>query len=307
MQPYFDKYKIKQLLNNSQNILVTSHKNPDGDAVGSVMATYHFLKNMHKNVQVVLPDSFSPVFNWMPAADEIIFYDKNKKRADELISKTDLIFCQDYNALNRTGHMQTALQDAKAKRILIDHHPYPEVQEFDALFSDVNYSSTCQMIYTLIQELGLDEYINHIVATCLYTGIMTDTGSFKFSTTTAQTHRVVASLIEKGADNAAIHIAVFDNNTEDRLRLTGFALSQKLTVDYKHGVAWFILSQQDLKKFYFQKGDTEGLVNYGLSIKGIEVAVLFTETDERIKISFRSKGKIVVIRLLPQLSKQKQL
>ena len=294
MQAYCETEKIKNILTASQVIVVTSHKNPDGDAIGSALGTYHFLKKMNKSVQVVLPDSFAPAFDWMPGAKEVVFFDKNKKRAEELIAQADLIFCQDYNALNRLGNMEVTLSKSKAKKILIDHHPDPEVTQFDALFSDVNYSSTCQMIYTLVENLVLDNYLDADAATCLYTGIMTDTGSFKFSSTTPQTHRVVASLIEKGANNAAIHTAVMDNNSEDRLRLTGFALSEKLTVDHKHGIAWFVLSQKELKKFYFQIGDTEGLVNYGLSIKGIEVAVLFTETDERIKISFRSKGKIIV-------------
>lgn len=286
-----DIYKL--IKENTGKIVITAHKNPDGDAVGSTLGFYHFLKKDGCHPTVILPDGFPSFLSWMPEAENILLYENRKSEADSLFSNASLIFCLDYNRLDRTGEMEKAIAGSKAKKIMIDHHPLPS-GEMDIIYSDTSACSTSEMVFRLIDANGKKDKINKDCATCLYTGIMTDSGSFRFPSTTASTHRTVAELMEKGADHASIHTNVFDTSTEDRLRLTGFAITEKMKVLKDIKTVYFVLTKEELLRYNYRKGDTEGLVNYGLSIDGILASAIFVEHKDIIKISFRSKEKVAI-------------
>lgn len=289
-----DILEIKQLLSAPQNIVIVPHKNPDGDAMGSSLALYHYLKKYGHNVKVIVPNDYPKFLKWLPGDRSVLVYEGNVKEADQLIMAANLIFTLDFNALNRTGGMEVILKASRGLKILIDHHQQPDSYA-KYVYSDVSMSSTCEMIYHFLEKLDDVESISKQIATCLYVGIMTDTGSFRFSSTTSTTHRVVADLIEKGANNAEIHKSVYDNNSHNRLQLLGKALNNLKVLKEFH-TAYITLSQEELNQFNFKKGDTEGVVNYALSVKNVKFAVIFIEhkLESIIKISLRSNGSFDV-------------
>ena len=285
---------IKQLLSTPKKIVIVAHKNPDGDAIGSSLGLYHYLVKGNHNVNVIMPNDYPSFLKWIPGNDAVLIHDAQTATCDSLINESDIIFTLDFNAFHRTGNMETALTESNALKIMIDHHQAPD--NYAAYtFSDVSMSSTCEMVYHFINMLGDLDKINSAIATSLYVGIMTDTGSFRFSSTTSTTHRVVADLIEKGANNSEIHNHVFDTNSYERLQLLGCALTN-LKVLPEHRTAFITLSQQELHNFNYKKGDTEGVVNYGLSLDGVVLAAIFIEDRQEgiIKISLRSKGNFSV-------------
>lgn len=282
--------QLGKLLETPKKIVIVPHKNPDGDALGASLALYLFLKADGHQIAVVSPNDYPEFLKWMPAESEIVRFDREKQRAETLISEAEFIFTLDFNHFSRVGAMEKLLQEATADFVMIDHHQQPDVY---AIYteSDVAMSSTSQMIYHFIEKLQRVNDITPEIATCLYTGIMTDTGSFRFPSTTSQTHRVIADLMDHGAKNAEIHQRVYDTNSYNRMQLLGQALSN-LRVEEKFNTAYICLSQAELDAHNFKKGDTEGFVNYGLSLKGIIFAAIFIEhkADNIVKISFRSKG-----------------
>ncbi len=286
---------VKQLLKTPKKIVVIPHRNPDGDAVGACLAMQHYLLKKNHKVTVVSPNELPGFLSWMPLADKIFKFDKQNQQSKKALEEAELIFILDFNALNRVGDdMQKFLEKFEGTFLMIDHHLQPETF-VKYMFSDISYSSTCEMIYEFIENLDDLNLIDQTIATCIYTGIMTDTGSFRFPATKPRTHRIVANLMEKGADNEAIYSQVFDSNTYQNLQLLGHVLS-KIQVIPQSQTAFFTLSKNELKAFDYQKGDTEGIVNYGLSIKGIALAAIFIEDEDQgiIKISIRSKGTFSV-------------
>jgi len=280
---------IKQLLATPKQIVIVAHKNPDGDAIGSSLGLYHYLKQNNHNVTVILPNDYPQFLQWIPGEESILKYESSVKKSNVLIAEAELIFTLDFNALHRTGNMEPVLVEAKAIKILIDHHQKPD-DYASYMYSDVTMCSTCEMIYHFLEMLNVTDKITKNIATALYVGIMTDTGSFRFRSTTSTTHRVIADLIDKGANNTQIHNNVYDTNSYFRLQLLGKSLSN-LKVISKLNTAYISLSQEELNRFNFKKGDTEGVVNYALSVKGVKFAVIFIEHNQEgiIKISFRSK------------------
>jgi bifunctional oligoribonuclease and PAP phosphatase NrnA len=285
-----DIREIKQLLKTPKRIVIVPHKNPDGDAIGSTLGLYHYLKDKKHDVVVITPNDYPTFLKWIPGEETIMQYESDVIKSKLLIKNAELIFTLDFNALNRTGGMEPDLTKAEAIKIIIDHHQQPE-DYAKYVYSDVSICSTCQMVYHFLEMLDDIKAINKDIATSLYAGIMTDTGSFRFASTTSTTHRVVANLIDKGANNAVIHDKVYDNNSYDKLQLMGRALNN-LKVISGHKTAYISLSQDELNQFNFKKGDTEGMVNYGLSIKNVVFATIFIEHKKEgiVKISFRSKG-----------------
>ncbi|PKD20174.1 exopolyphosphatase [Salegentibacter salinarum] len=282
--------EITAELSQAKNIVIVPHKGPDGDAMGSTLGLMHFLKDKGHKVNVITPNDYPRFLKWLPGNDEVIIYEKDKANAENLITEADLVFALDFNHLDRSGDMQQILTASEAVFIMIDHHREPS--DFaNYTYSDAEMSSTCEMVYHFIDKLRAVPKITPEIATCLYVGIMTDTGSFRFSATSAETHRVIADLIDKGAVNHEIHNNIFDTYNEDRLQLLGTAL-QNLRVKPKFKTAYISLTQEELDKHNFQKGDTEGFVNYGLAIENVIFAVIFIENKQEgiIKISFRSKG-----------------
>lgn len=282
---------IRDELQGIKKIVITTHFKPDGDALGSSLALYHWLKARGQQVHVIVPSDFPYFLDWLPGREEIIIYPQAKDQSDRLINEADLIFCLDFNGLGRLHEMADAVQQANALRFMIDHHREPEGFD-DARYWDPEAAATAQMVYRfLTEEMGEESRITEEIATCLYTGIMTDTGSFRFRSTTAEIHRIVADLIEKGAKNWLIHEHVFNSNTPQRLRFLGYALLERLEILPEFNTAFFALTAKDLLRFSIGTGDTEGLVNYALSLKGIRLAALMIERPEAVKLSFRSIGE----------------
>ncbi|WP_282031849.1 DHH family phosphoesterase [Winogradskyella eximia] len=287
--------EIKALLSTPKNIVIVPHRNPDGDAMGSTLGLYHYLKLYHHNATIIAPNDYPDFLKWLPGDDTVLNFEANPEESHPLIEAADLIFTLDFNAFHRAGHqMAEVLEKSEAIKIMIDHHQQPD-DYAKYMYSDVKMSSTCEMVYNFIEMLGDVAKINSTIATCLYVGIMTDTGSFRFPATTSRTHEVIGQLIEKGAENSQIHNNIYDTNSYSRLQLLGRAM-QNLKVIPELRTAYMTLSQAELDEFNFKKGDTEGFVNYALSLKGIIFAAIFIENkqDSIIKISLRSKGEFSV-------------
>lgn len=286
---------LKKALSSPKNIVIIPHKNPDGDAIGSTLGLYHYLKQFGHNAKVIAPNDYPNFLKWMPGEETILKFDSDKETAVSLINKADFIFTLDFNSLSRIDEMKSFVEVSNATFVMIDHHQQPD-DYATYMYSDVTMSSTCQMMYHFIEQMNDLEKIDKDIATCLYAGILTDTGgSFRFPSTTSTTHRVVANLIDKGAKNAEIHNALYDTNSLSKLQLLGCAL-KNLVVLKEYNTVYITLTKSELQQYDFKKGDTESFVNYGLSLKGIKVAVIFIEnlTEDYIKISFRSKGSFSV-------------
>lgn len=291
---------IADLLAQPCKIAIIPHRNPDGDAMGSTLGLLHFLSNMGHSPTVVSPNEMPHFLKWLPGAESVVVYEGNKDDATKVLEEAAIVFTLDFNVLLRTGEMEEVLSRLTAPMMMIDHHEMPADYALYR-FSDTSYASTCEMVYQFIQYLGKDNLIDLNVATCLYCGIVTDTGSFRFPKTSSTTHQVVSRLIEKGVRNAQVHQNLYDNNSYDGLQLLGRALSNlRVLPEYK--TSYITLSAEELAAHQVQKGDTEGFVNYGLSIKGIEFTVIFIERVEEgiIKISLRSKGDFDVNKLARQ-------
>ncbi len=280
--------KLETLLTTKKKITILPHKNPDGDALGSCLALYAFLKDKHE-VKVISPNDYPSFLKWLPYNDTIEIFEEGYKGDNRrFIQSSDLIFIVDFNALHRLDELGDIVEEAKGIKIMIDHHEQPE--EFDIMYSDPSMPATAEMMYYLLKKLNV-QALNKEIATCLYTGIMTDTGSFRFPSTSANTHRVIADLIELGADKGEIHGNIYDANSISRFKLIGKALNN-LTVLDDFRTSYITLSSKELWECNFKKGDTEGIVNYGLALNGIVFTAIFIEDVEKgiIKISLRSKG-----------------
>jgi bifunctional oligoribonuclease and PAP phosphatase NrnA len=284
---------IQQIFNQLQqpkNIIITMHQKPDADAMGSALGLYHFLKQFGHTVKVISPTNWAAWLNWMPGVKEVIDFDLNRSKAEAAMENTDWLFCLDFNIFHRTKNLAPYLQKLSCTKILVDHHQQPDTVNFDYGISDTNKSSTCEMIYDFIVDSGNNEMITPEVGECLYAGVVADTGSFRFSSTHASVHRLVADLKERGLDHIHIHEALYDNFLENRLRFIGHILMNRMEVFYEFNTALISIPKSDLLRYYIKTGDTEGLVNYPLSIKGIKLAALVIDRDEERKWSFRSKG-----------------
>jgi phosphoesterase RecJ-like protein len=282
--------KIFPLLSSPKKVIITTHQKPDGDAMGSSLGLYHFLIQFGHDVTVISPTNWADFLAWMPGTDKVIDFEAQTEVAGKLIDAADWIFCLDFNTLMRTKRMEEKLSNATAERILIDHHQQPQVEKFAYGISDTSKSSTAEMIYDFIIESGYSEKINTPIAECLYAGVMTDTGSFRFSSTSASVHKMAATLKEKGLEHVHIHEELFDNFLESRFKFIGNVLLNRLEVFYEYNTALITVPQADLVKYQIKTGDTEGLVNYPLSIKGIKLAAIIIDRGEERRCSFRSKG-----------------
>lgn len=286
--------KIKEFVDQAQSIVITSHKSPDGDSIGSSLGLYHILKKWGKQVQVVHPDPAPEFLHWVPGQEKIVDFETKAEQAVSILQTADLIFCLDYNEPSRVGDlMQEYLVSSSANKVMIDHHLHP-ADFCQAVISETSASSTCELVYRWIEQIERLDDLDEISGACMYLGIMTDTGSFRFPSVSAATHEIAADLIRRGVKHFLVHEAVYDTNTVDRIKLKGYALSEKLVCLNDIHVAYASLSSEELKKYNYQKGDTEGLVNQILGIQGVKMAVLFVEKDGKVKISFRAKGNYFV-------------
>ena len=282
--------QIYPLLLQPRNVVITTHQKPDGDAMGSSLGLYQFLIQFGHSVTVISPTNWASFLNWMPGTKKVLDYERQTEEANKAIDIADWIFCLDFNTLSRTKRMEEKLGNVSAQRILIDHHQEPQIDKFAYGESDTAKSSTCEMVYDFIMASGYEDKINIPVAECLYAGVMTDTGSFRFPATSANVHRMVANLKDKGLNHGPVHEALYDNFLENRFRFLGNVLLNRMEVFYEYNTALIAIPQADLIKYNIKTGDTEGLVNYPLSIQGIKLAAIIIDRGEERKSSFRSKG-----------------
>jgi bifunctional oligoribonuclease and PAP phosphatase NrnA len=290
-----DILEIQKLLAIPKKIAIIPHRSPDGDAMGSTLALYHFLLKLSHDVTVIAPNEFPDFLTWMPSSEKVLIFENDTTLSTKILEESEIVFTLDFNALHRTGEkMEFVLKQLQPIFVMIDHHQSPDSYA-NFTYSDTNFGSTCEMVYNFIEQLNQKQLIDKTIATCIYTGILTDSGGFKYPKTTGKTHRIVAELIDLGVENSKIPNLLYDNNSYSRLQLLGRAMSNmKVFPEYK--TAYTSLSQKELNEFNYVKGDTEGIVNYGLTIKDIIFAAIFIEhTDEKIiKISFRSEGNFDV-------------
>ncbi len=281
---------IFPLLVQPKKVVITMHQKPDGDAMGSTLGLYHFLNKFGHSCTVISPTNWASFLNWMPGCNSVLDYESQTSKADLLIADADWIFCLDFNVLSRTKRMEEKLKSATGKRILIDHHQEPQTEVFAYGISDVAKSSTAEMVYDFIIDSNNADKIDPVIGECLYAGVMTDTGSFRFPSTKASVHKMVYDLKERGLEHSHVHEELYDNFLEGRFRFIGHVLLNRMEVFYEYNTALITIPQADLIKFNVKTGDTEGLVNYALSIQGIRLAAVIIDRGEERKSSFRSKG-----------------
>ena len=282
--------EIFSLLDKPKKIVITFHQKPDADAMGSGLGLYHFLTQFGHTVTVISPTNWPSFLNWMPESKKVVDFEMQTDKAKPILQNAEWIFCLDFNVLSRTKKMEPVIESLSATKILIDHHQQPQTDAFDYGISDVAKSSTAEMVYDFIVAAGYAEKINAEAAECLYAGVMTDTGSFRFNSTSASVHRMIADLKDKGLQHSQIHENLFDNFLEGRFRFFGNILLNRMEVFYEYNTALITIPQSDLIKFNVKTGDTEGLVNFPLSIKGIKLAAVIIDRGDERKSSFRSKG-----------------
>ena len=284
--------RLKVELAIPRRIVVTTHQGPDGDGMGSSLAMYLFLKKQGHNVSLITPNDYPEFLQWMPFNADVINFMRQRPVAEELIEKTEYVFHMDYNHLKRSADMSRFLYQSKAVRVLIDHHPAPDLPS-KYIFSETSVSSTCELLFSIMKLWDI-RLIDRDIATCIYTGIMTDTGSFCYRSVGAQTFSVAAELMKYGIDRTEIYDKVYDNYSENRMRLMGYCLNEKMEVFPQYGTALITLNLEELNRYGFVVGDSEGFVNLPLSIRGIRFSAFFLEKEDKIKMSFRSKGDFSV-------------
>ncbi len=281
---------LKEFLAEPRHIVITTHPKPDGDAMGSSLGLYNYLMLKGHLVSVITPTDYPTFLQWLPNNSDVIIYTDKPEQSQHLVASADLIFCLDFNSLVRINEMGLYVRESKAKKVLIDHHLEPEGFEDYRLWT-TSACATAQLVYEfIVNVMGERRLLNKEIASCLYTGIMTDTGSFRFRSTTSNVHRIVADLIDFGADNTLIHQLVYDDFSENRLRFLGHCLLNKLEVLNEYNAAIIIITKQELEEYKISTGDTEGIVNYALSITGIRLAILIIERQDVVKLSIRSTG-----------------
>ena len=287
---------LSEKLSVPSQILITTHTNPDGDAIGSSLALSFYLKKKNHVVQLMVPDPYPEFLSWMPGINDILIYSSNQDACIQAIDHADIIISADYNSLARLNEAGLLVRQSKAIKLLIDHHLNPS-DEFDFKISTPRISSTSELVYNFIEKNGDAHLLDKDIAACIYTGIITDTGSLSYACNYVNTYLIIAQLFRLGIDGEHLHRLIYDTYSESRLRLLGYSISDQLVVLPEFHTAYITLTKEDLDRFDHQIGDTEGVVNYALSIKDINLAALFMERDGIVKVSFRSKGNFSVDKL----------
>lgn len=282
--------QLQQVIAESSNILICAHQNPDGDAVGACLGWAALLRSMEKRVGIVLPDMFPDYLRWIPRSEDIILCDRQKELAQYMFDTADLVFCLDFNSVERLADMGNMLLENKAPKVLIDHHPLPDLQTVLTI-SHPEMCSTCELIFRIVWQMGRYQVMDADFASTIYCGMMTDTGGFQYNSTDPNIYFIICQLLTKGIDKDKIYRNVFHNYSFNRVRLLGFVLYRRLRYVPEKGAAYFILSKGDLKGFHYLKGDLEGVVNMPLQIKGVRLSMSFredTEKKDKIWVSLRS-------------------
>lgn len=285
---------FRDFMRQPRSVVILTHFKPDADALGSSLGLMGYLRKKGHKVQVITPSDYPDFISWMPGNADVLVFQKDKpKTCQEFIDRAEVIFCLDFSTLNRINELGEMVRTSNAKKVLIDHHLEPEkFADFEQW--DDTAASTAELVFQLIDQLGDKNLIDQAIANCLYAGIMTDTGGFRHSNTSYTVFQIAGELVSLGANPSQVSKLIYDTNTLERLRLMGYVLSEKLQVLPEYRTAYMVLSADELKKFGSQTGDTEGLVNYGLSIKGIKLSVMISDRKDSVKLSFRSLGDFSV-------------
>ncbi|RZT93468.1 phosphoesterase RecJ-like protein [Ancylomarina subtilis] len=283
----------KEYILKANQISIIPHAGPDGDAVGSSLALMRYLKKLGKQVKAICPNAYPEFLTWLHGETELDVFENAKEACTTYINASDLIFIVDHNSFKRSGDLGKLLEEHSATKIMIDHHPMPE-DIADIALSDTAMCSTCEMIYEFIDALGDNDLIDEGIAECIYTGIITDTGGLSYNSSNQRIYEIVGDLMAKGIDKAKVHGKIYDNFSAHRMKLLGYCLNEGMELLPEYEAAIIHLTKETLEAFEHQDGDTEGFVNYPLSIKGINISVIFMERDDAVKISFRSKGDIPI-------------
>ncbi|MEM6722918.1 MAG: DHH family phosphoesterase [Bacteroidota bacterium] len=280
--------ELKEFLSTPRKVAIVSHRNPDGDAIGSTLGLFHYLSRKRHDATVAVPSDYPFILDFLPGADYILIHDRKGEETDKMIQEADIVFCLDFNALHRIDKMGETIAGTSVPKVLIDHHLFPE--DFaDYNLSDTSASSTCELVFDFIEMLGDKSVIDDIIGECLYAGILTDTGSFKYATS-AKLFRIAAELHEVGVDDVKLQNYLFNSHTIKQIRLLGYCLTRGMHLFPEFKTGFIVLSREQYKRFNIKRGDTEGIVNYLLKMRSINFAVLITERDQLVKLSFRSKG-----------------
>lgn len=287
-----DFTELKELLATPRKVAIVSHKSPDGDAIGSSLGLYHYLITKGHDVSVIMPNDYPTFLKWMPGTDKVVLHEGNEKNAEALVNAVEVLFCLDFNTPDRAFGLEGVIQTSENVKVMIDHHPQPS-GFVDFMLSDTSACSTAELVHRFAGMMG-DGIPNKESGECLYAGIMTDSGSFRFPNVTSETHRIVADLLDLGVRQDEVYNHIQNTSSEHRLRLLGYCLDDKLTVLKDHSTAFITLTLEEKKRFHFQQGDTEGTVNYPLSIEGVNFSAIFIESEGYVKISFRSIGQFDV-------------
>jgi phosphoesterase RecJ-like protein len=280
---------VEELLDKYEKIVIVTHVSPDGDAIGSSLGLYHYLNDLGNTVNVIVPNSFPDFLRWIPGAKDILDYEKYPEFAQKLINEAELIFCLDFNVPKRSYHLGPFIEAAPAKKVMVDHHPEP-ADFCDVVISYPEISSTSELIFRLICRMGDFEVMSHESATAIYTGMMTDTGAFTYNSNSAEIYYIIGELLKKGINKDQIYSNVYHNYSEDRYRMLGYTLCEKMKIYPEYNSALIWLTNEEQSRYHVKKGDTEGFANLPLNIKGIIFSVFIREDNDFIKISFRSQG-----------------
>ena len=295
--PFLEQEKVekfRELLQHTQQIAIAVHVNPDGDAVGTSLALAHCLKAIGKEVSVIAPNPFPDFLLWLDGAKDILIYKHEHAQVKKVLSTTDLVICADFNSLSRLDDLGKIIAESAIPCVLIDHHLKPAEEEFEICFSKVKACSSAEVLYNLIKQIGFLPHLSATAAESVYAGMMTDTNNFLNNCDRPEMFRTVAELLELGVNKEKVHEAVYNNYSESRMRLLGYALEQKMVVLPEYRTAYIVLSRKELEQFNFQAGDTEGFVNFPLSIKNIVFSGFISENPDNVRLSFRSRGTFSV-------------
>lgn len=286
--------KLRSLINGAQRIAITCHKSPDGDALGSTLALCHILRRIGKEAVVVTPDMAPKSLEFIPGVRDLIVYTKHEARARLVLNDAQLLFCLDFNSMKRIDRLNDIIEPLKVKRVLIDHHLDPDKDSFNLIISHPEASSTCELVFRVIMQLGLLRLMDRMAASCLYVGMLTDTGGFAYSCDNPEFYEIVASIVRRRFDRIMLYNKAMNTFSADSLRLQGYAINEKMQLFREHGAALITLSKQELERYNYNRGDTETLVNKPLAIPEIYWSVFMREDADKIKISCRSQGDFSV-------------
>jgi phosphoesterase RecJ-like protein len=283
-------FDLMRLLRSARNIVLCAHRSPDGDAVGSTLGWASYLRSLGKRIHIIMPNAFPDFLRWIPGAGGIIFFEGHEAAATRIINEADLICLMDFNTIDRLHNMASAVAQARAERLMIDHHPYPHPEAAHFVISHPEACSTCEIVFRLIWQLGGYDAMTCSDAAALYTGMMTDTGGFTYNSTDPDIYFIICQLLRKGIDKDRIYRAVFNNYSEHRLRFIGYVLAEKLAFYENHRAGILCITREEMKRYHYLRGDAEGLVNMPLQVKGMRLSISLREDTEHdvIRVSLRS-------------------